>query len=96
MLAKNTFEKLIVAQLAVDGLSTSTIEFFMHVRPLLEKGSSCTDMAKASCMTPRSSWYHLMILIQKDYIERKSHKCWKLKRELIKDPDLLMVSYMVS
>ena len=86
----DVFLKLVLAQMVVDGLSTSSIQFFLQALPYLQgqDGISCSDLARQIGMTMQSARRHIGILCDLSYTERINYRRWRVVDDPIYDKDL--------
>lgn len=94
---KGLRNKLVIAQMAIDGMSASTIVFYSLNYKLLERedGCSCVEMARGAFMSPQAARRHINRLESKGYIERQSYRVWRASSNSIKDQDFLsMLRYL--
>lgn len=88
---KQIYFLLILAQMANDGLSTSTIQFFKAIYPTLSENVylNCTEMSELACMSNVAGAKHVQALLRNGYLARRHHRAWVLSDRLLKNPDLI-------
>lgn len=91
-------DKLIVAQMSIDGLSQATISFFALVRNRLKTnhGVSIADMSRDAYIRPKAARRHIDVLKTRGYIKRIGLRSWVIGENVIRDRDLLIVKRIYS
>lgn len=88
----NLRHKLAIAQMALDGTSAATIEFFTKAIPFLTIGTSLQVISEHTYISKRGAIKHLNVLKEKGIVNHARRSSWTLVSELpIRDPDLLKV-----
>lgn len=92
------FGTLCMTQMVLDGLPTSTIQFFNRIYPYLAtmKSMSTRKMAELSYMAPQSASAHRDRLVAKGYLRRHHYRAWYLNEFVIRDPKLLQLLKKVA
>lgn len=93
-------EKLVMAQMLIDGFERSTIMFFQRVLPAMRNGSefTCKDLvANGAFMTCQGCNKHLRKLAGKGYIRRvecgdRAVSTWMLVKPILKDKQLAVMA----
>lgn len=87
--------KLILSQMAIQGLRAETIEFFKLTYHLLssDAGTRCIVMSKEASLTRQSAMRHARFLLKDGYVIKEG-RTWRLSPTAIKDPDLLTLFKM--
>lgn len=87
-------DKLLFAQMVVDGFERSTIMFFQRVLP----GIRCVDTftiayiaQNGGYMTEAGCRRHLTVLLDKNYVCRIGRIDWKLVTPVLRDYDLVCI-----
>lgn len=85
------YKRLIVAQMAWQGISTATIQFYLSVYDALVKDEhlSCKEMSELASMTAQACSKHLRILTRFEYVNRRGWRAWSLNDKALKDPHLI-------
>lgn len=85
---------LCIAQLALDGNSAATIEFFSKIMPRLMTGSGINGVSAAELtfMTPQGANKHIKNLTNRQYLTRKNKRRWELSDRILKHPSLIYFS----
>lgn len=88
MTREEIFLKLYMWQMTSDNISSSTIDFFKLVYPLLTATPplSCSRMAELSYMSPQAAKKHILKLTRNGYLSRRHYRGWSLVSTAIKDP----------
>lgn len=91
---KDAYTTLCIAQLALDGHSAATIQFFKGIAPgLLERGYvNGVIAATKTYMTPQGAGKHLHYLTRNGYLTRINHRRWELSDRFIKDRTLVSLT----
>ena len=82
---------LLIAQMALEGISTATIDFFRAVYPVLSTQPylNCTEMGELAHMSNVAAGKHMRILHARNYVIRRHARAWALSDRLLKHPDLI-------
>lgn len=80
--------KFVIAQMALDRISTSTIEFYRRVRFLLEYGSTCIELSENYGVTRRQAHRLINDLIAKNYIHKDGSKYY-INKQCVTDKHLV-------
>lgn len=91
MLNNKVFLLLLIAQMAIDGISTSTIKFFTAVYPSLSENLylNCIEMGELSHMSGVAAGRHMNILRVHGYVTRRHSRAWALSDRLLRNPELI-------
>jgi hypothetical protein len=86
-------DKVLVAQMTLDGLGAATISFFTFVKDRLRTnlGVSLVEMSQRAYMKPNAAKRHVLQLESKGYITKNGMRSWVLGEDLIRDPDLKLI-----
>ncbi len=91
MLNNKFYLILLVTQMALEGISTATISYFMSVYPSLSEHPylNCTEMGELAHMSGVAASKHMQILRVRGYVTRRHTRAWALSDRLLKNPDLI-------
>lgn len=92
MQSNGIFLKLLVGQMAMQGVSKGAIEFFKHSFDALlrDEGAECLEMSQIAFTTRQNANRHVLTLQQAGYLERNKRRSWRLlKKQCLKDQDFL-------
>lgn len=83
-------KKLIVGQMALQGVNARAIDFFCRVYDLInnEDGDRCKKMADKACVARPTAYKYIILLQNEGILERRSRNIWRLSKNSITDPDL--------
>lgn len=87
----DSYIALCVAQMALDGNSAATIDFFRRVAPRLIPNGHINGVSASELtfMTPQGAGKHLTNLTNKGYLTRKNHRRWEISDRVVKSPALI-------
>ncbi len=87
------YRLFLIAQMHSDGLSASTISFFLAILPDIKNHFrlNAAQMGRVSSMTRESARHHAANLENSGYLSRMGYKGWRLKEPLIRHPELVSV-----
>jgi hypothetical protein len=87
----NSYIALCVAQMAMDGNSAATIEFFRKIAPTLMSDGMINGVmaAELTFMTPQGAGKHIKNMTARSYLVRKNRRRWELADRFIRHKDLI-------
>lgn len=91
MLNNKFYLMLLIAQMALEGISTATISYFTAVYPSLVEHPylNCLEMGELAHMSGVAAGKHMQILRVRGYVTRRHSRAWTLSDRLLKNPDLI-------
>lgn len=86
------FLKLVVAQMALDGVSSATIRFFVKAFPALRRGPMTSlKMSESAIVTRGHARWQASQLEKAGYFRRCTRETWGISESPIKDRDLRLI-----
>ena len=91
MMNNATYIALCVAQMAMDGNSAATIEFFRKIAPTLMSSGMINGVqaAELTYMTPQGAGKHIKHMTAKTYLVRRNRRRWEMSDRFVKHKDLI-------
>ena len=87
----SSYIALCVAQMAMDGRSAATIEFFRKIAPTLLSTQNMNGVigGELAFMTPQGAGKHIKNMTNWGYLTRQNRRRWVIADRFIKHPDLI-------